>query len=214
MITQFDIPFSCPADIEPYLQKIFSGEYDVPVFLYAPRIIDLGANCGAFSLWATHRFPGCVIDAYEPHPETYKYLERNTARYANIRIHNYGVGTPGMRILHNGLNNCGEASFHIANDNHAPTGQHIEVIDPLRLPEADILKLDIEGCELEVLRPLIEKSTRRPSLILLEWHNHGIRRTIEELLIDYHLIGAQIYSIDGLGVFKYMRKDLISGVAK
>lgn len=211
MKVEFTVPFVCDAKIHPYLQKVFSGEYDVPVQIHGAKIIDLGANCGSFSVWATHRFPGSTIYAYEPHPETFKILEKNTERYPNIKIHNFGVGAPGLRALHNGKNNCGEASFHAAIGNDTPTGQHLEVHPPSDLPPADIIKLDIEGCEMEVLGPLITEG-RKFDLIMLEWHNHRLRREVDDLLSDYYLIGGVIENPVGRGVFKYMRKDLMPGL--
>lgn len=211
MKTQFDVPFSCPPDIAPYLQKVFDGEYDIPLFFYGPHILDLGANCGSFALWASHRFPACTIDAYEPHPKTFEILKRNVEPYKNITIHNFGVGTPGLRVLCNGKNNSGEASFHLPADNLAPTGQHLDVHDPMELPEADMIKLDIEGCEMEVLEPLIT-SGRKFNIIMLEWHNHSLRRRVDALLKDYFLIGSNVHSMAGLGVDKYMHKSLLPGV--
>lgn len=204
-----DVPFECDDKIRPFLQQVFDGEYDVrEFFMHSPNIIDLGANCGAFSVWASHRWPFAEIWAYEPHPETFKTLEMNTKRYSNVKIHNWGIGTPGIRVLSDGLRNSGEASFHHVLENPTPTGRHLEVKDPLSLPEADIIKLDIEGCELEVLAPLIN-SGRKFSFILLEYHNHALRRVIDALLKDYLLIGAHVHSITGLGVMKYVHKDLM-----
>jgi hypothetical protein len=113
-----------------------------------------------------------------------------------------------MRILSNGLRNSGEASFHRVLENLTPTGQHCEVKSPLTLPEADILKMDIEGCEMEVLAPLIEGG-RSFSVIMLEHHNHALRREVDRLLTDYEIIGSAMYNICGLGVVKYMHRRII-----
>lgn len=177
--------FKCPPNMTGHLQKVFDGEYDVPVEGKF-RILDLGANCGAFALWAFHRWPGSAIQCYEPHPETVRILEKNVAGYPKISIVPRAVGTPGIRPLYNGPNNCGEASLHHMTNNPTPTGQHVEVIDPLKLPVADILKMDIEGSELEILRPLLADG-RSFDAILLEYHNEQIRREVDRLLEDYNL---------------------------
>lgn len=210
MKLSFDIPLLCPPNIHPFLEKVFSGEYDVGIYLPPKtRIIDLGANYGSFAIWAAHRWPGSEIMAYEPHPEVFRILEANVAAYRQIQINNWGIGKPGMRVLNDGPNNDGERSFHGITNNPHPTGIHCEVRDPLTLPECDVIKLDIEGCELEVLGPLIEAG-RRPSLIVLEFHNYFLRRSIEALLADdYELIGGEITTMFGLGIAKYMRKDLV-----
>lgn len=76
MEIKIDIPVLCPQNIRPFLEKVFSGEYDVGIYLPPKtRIIDLGANFGSFALWAAHRWPGSEIQAFEPHPEVFKVLE-------------------------------------------------------------------------------------------------------------------------------------------
>jgi len=206
------IPFFCPDNIEPFLQKVFAGEYDVPIHLpVGAQIIDLGGNYGSFAIWAAHRWPGAEVLSFEPHPDVFKVLERNTAAYTQIKCHNWGIGVPGMRILNDGICNDGERSFHGVLNNPTPTGIHCEVKDALTLPECDLLKMDIEGCEMEVLEPLIEAG-RRPSLILLEYHNHELRRRVDTLLSDYVLIGGETTNMLGLGTAKYLRNDFMKGV--
>lgn len=213
MEIKFETHFVCPANIAHHLQRVFHGEYDLRLSLpWGSRILDLGANCGAFSVWATHRWPGCSISAYEPHPKTFDILKKNTEHYPNITVNNWGIGKAGFRVLSEGKHNCGESSFHEIENNPTPTGVHCEVRDPFSLPDADVLKMDIEGCEMEVLEPLI-KGGRKFDLILLEWHNHRLRLEVDRLLeTDYVLVGAEVQHIGGRGVSKYAHKDLIAGM--
>lgn len=207
MLLKIERPFLCPENIRLHLEKVFAGEYEIPD-VPAASILDLGANCGAFSIWASHRFPGCKIDAYEPHPDNFLFLKKNLTAYSNVTLHNYAVGDPGMRILSDGRFNQGEASLHKVANNPLPTGRHVEVIDPLSLPEADIIKLDIEGSEIEVLIPLLQAG-RKFSAIMFEWHNHESRRLLDLHLDDYHLTGATVEDPCGRGVSRYVRKDLL-----
>lgn len=206
-------PFKCPKDMWPHLQPILNGiEYDVPIYnADVPfRILDLGANIGAFSVWASYRWPGCQIHAYEPHPETFKTLTTNMSHYPNVSCHEWGVGTTtpsGMRALLEGENNIGEASFYVTGVTKG-TGIHVEVKDPLTLPEADILKMDIEGCEVEVLEPLIH-SGRKFLAVMFEYHRINDRRILDVLLNDYVLTGAKVIDVKGRGVCRYIHKDVL-----
>lgn len=210
MKVEFEIVFACEAEMKPHLEKIFSGdEYGIPVSIpQGSHILDLGANSGAFSVWASHRWPGCTIDAFEPHPKTFKLLEGNTKNYPNIRLHNWGIGNPGWRVLKDGPNNSGEATFHEMFNNEGATGQHVEVKSPETLPPCNLMKLDIEACEVEVLRPYIE-SGKRPEIIMLEYHSEKIRRQVDHILQDYAVIGSDVQSIFGRGVVKYMHVNLL-----
>jgi len=210
MKLSFDMTFDCPDSIKPHLEKTIAGEYDVPLMFLpeAPRILDLGANCGAFSIWASHRWPGAEVFAFEPHPKTFEILSGNVKPYPNVKVHAWGIGTPGMRILYDGMQNCGEMSFHRLTSNKRLTGQHFEVHDPLTLPDqVDIIKLDIEGCEMEVLGPLI-RSGRRFSAILVEYHSEGLRREIDALLKDYALYACVVEHSVGRGVCRYIHNSI------
>lgn len=206
MKVSFSIPFDCPDRMTPHLEKVFSGEYDVPLEYAKAQIIDLGANFGAFSVWASHRWPGAQIFAYEPHPETFRGLLRNTTLYSGVTCFPVAVGALGVRVLYDGRFNEGEASLFEITKNPNPTGRHVEVVSPLSLPAAHIIKLDIEGAEMEVLRPLIEAG-RRFNAILLEWHSHDLRREVDSLLADYKLIKSEVYHPIGRGLSCYIHKE-------
>lgn len=198
--------FECSKAIAPYLQSVFEGEYDVPLDHPAPIILDLGANFGAFSIWASHRWSRSTVYAYEPNPKIYDTLVRNVENYS-VYCCNWGIGAEGTRILYDGQSNEGESSFHILQNNKKLTGVHCDVRDPLSMPEANILKMDIEGCEIEVLEPLITAG-REFDAIMFEYHHRKIRQELEKLLEDYTLTGSHIYEPDR-GVMRYVRSNKI-----
>ena len=199
--------FSCDEAIYPHLAQVFSGEYEIPFQMWGAKILDIGANHGAFSIWAAHRFPFSMIYAYEPHPTTYKSLLKNVESFKNIFPKNVGVGVAGLRPLYNGRNNSGEATLFQSCGGAGLTGQHVEVIDPKLLPPADILKMDTEGAEIEILEPLLQDS-REFKAILFEYHEISHRRILDALLRDYVLVGANVYS-PGRGTCKYLHRSLV-----
>jgi FkbM family methyltransferase len=75
----------------PYLTWVLEGEYESGYVGEGLRVLDIGANAGAFSIWAAHRWPGSTIDAYEPSPSTFALLQENTRSYPMIRCHNLAV---------------------------------------------------------------------------------------------------------------------------
>lgn len=200
--------FRCSESIAKYLDRVFGGEYEVPLYYKTnpPIILDLGANYGAFSVWASHRWPGSVIHAFEPHPDTFAVLQENLINFPLVKAYPYGVGEAGIRVLIDGPSNAGESSLYLQENQKDFTGLHVEVTDPLSLPKAQILKMDIEGCELEVLEPLI-KDGREFDAIMFEYHRKDDRRKLDALLGDYVLTGAHCYN-SGLGVFRYVHRKL------
>lgn len=204
-----DIPFLCPEEsLRPHLEKLFLGEYEIPLFFMNPTILDIGANIGAFALWAQHRFPGAKIHCYEPHPESFKLLETNTA-YIKPNLHNYAVGlNVGMKVLYAGKNNSGEASLKEGcRGVDLLRGVHVEVRHPEVLPEADILKMDTEGCEVEILTELLNRG-RKFKAVLFEYHNEDDRANLDGMLkADYFLVGAEVHNV-GRGTLRYVHKEV------
>ena len=208
MLVSFKVPFLCSRSLAPHLASVFSGEYDVPIFASDLTILDLGANVGAFSVWAAHRWPGSRVFAYEPLRENVAEFEFNVARAGlggKITLHDWAIGTPGLRPLFTGKNNSGEGSLFATCGGVADVGYHVEVRDPLTMPEADIIKIDTEGCEIEILEPLV-RAGRRFSAVLLEYHSSAHRRALDSLLPDYSLTKAEVFS-ENRGVLCYVRKS-------
>ena len=44
-----------------------------------PYVLDCGANVGMMSLFVKREYPNAEVIAFEPHPETYEYLQQNFA---------------------------------------------------------------------------------------------------------------------------------------
>jgi FkbM family methyltransferase len=211
MRIEYDIPFVCPDEsMMGHLMRIFAGEYDVPYYpAHPPTILDVGANVGAFSVWASHRWPGSRVYAYEPHPVSFESLVINTSRCLYVNSSSHGIGRAGMRPLFDGVNNPGEASFY---DFEFPidgrVARLVKVLDPLTMPHADILKIDVEGAEMEVLAPLIDAG-REFGAVMIEYHRADYRRRIDELLAGYVLTGSLVYSSD-MGVVRYVNKKYLA----
>jgi len=86
---------------------------------------------------------------------------------------------PAKIRLHEPLTNCGCWSRHDLGEQNIVRGEEVETIHPLELPECDLLKIDTEGCELEILLAY----PHLPSVIVLEYHRESDRHAIETLLI-------------------------------
>lgn len=54
-------------------------------------VFDIGANTGNYSILLNNNIPNIHIFAYEPHPETFKILKKNTKKLTNIKIYNLGL---------------------------------------------------------------------------------------------------------------------------
>jgi FkbM family methyltransferase len=200
------IMINCPPGMAPHVQKVANGEYDLPYQHPNPIVLDIGANVGGFAAWASHRWPGSFIHCYEPLPENFAWLEKNLAPLGGrVQLNNFAIGDPAHTRMRLGLNNCGEGSFF---DLGEQSSEFVEVTTktPSVLPQAQILKLDAEGAEIEILGGLPEIQF---DAIVLEYHSEANRRRVDELLAHYVLMGGEIRCM-GRGVLKYMHRRLLA----
>jgi len=165
-----------PADfgVAPdHCRDVLNGSYDVPFEPHIqPIILDIGANVGAFALWAANRWPGATIYCYEPHPGTFELLKKTCASaHFHVTYSKVGISDhDGKAVIKSGPNNCGAASIVMP---YTGTKQFkIELMDAAKLPDADILKMDTEGCEALILKRLID-TNRLPKFKAVMMETHG-----------------------------------------
>jgi len=145
--------------------------------------IDCGANVGEITCLMAAG--GARVHAFEPHPWAYKELVRRTAHLPNVACRRAAVAeVAGARLLflhpregRDPARHSTSASLHASKDNVDP-GRSVEVpavrladfIEHLPEGRVALMKLDIEGAEVEVLNDLMDRG--------LHWQ---IDRTFVEL---------------------------------
>lgn len=151
-------PFTLPrASIWSVLEVV--REYDLwslPM-LRNPVVLDVGANVGVFVLFVRERWPSAVVHCYEPHPETFALLQVNVAGEAASVTHaaiDHPVGVVKEALLHEGDNRlcCSLVDRSVEGETLEGQGVVVPLLDAADLPPCDVLKLDVEGKEMDVLR--------------------------------------------------------------
>jgi FkbM family methyltransferase len=179
--------FSCPQSMVPHARKVLAGEYDVPGFdMRAPRVLDIGANVGAFAIWAMHKWPECEVTCYEPHPENIAILRPNLHQgHPSIpTIVGAAVFADGQLELHEGRSNCGEHSLWRGPE-QSEEWITVPGVSPTHLEETDFLKVDAEGAELGILAGYLHLETVKA--VALETHSVRDAHIIRILLADVGL---------------------------
>lgn len=201
---------SCPESMISHVQQvIFENEYALPGYKRQnPIILDIGANVGAFAVWALFQWPQATIHCFEPNPENFKFLEHNLNTIhpgKNYHLYNKAIGNPKFNRLFLGKNNCGECSFFDLGEQNMSSSIEVDTLSPSELPFAHLIKMDTEGCELNILKSLKEKINDFEA-ITYEFHRESDRRAIDKLLSEFVLIKGYIRCKDR-GVFSYLHKD-------
>lgn len=162
---------------EDLIQSILIDRREYGLFINCnPRVVfDVGANIGATSILFANAYPNALIFAFEPDPENFSLLCKNTKAYPNVKSFMLALGGatgPRELMFSDNPDNLGGYSFHAAGSDPSKK-QVVQVVDirefyvEYRIPKIDLLKIDTEGCEFEIMRAL---SPTFPQYIMGETH--------------------------------------------
>lgn len=204
------VDMECPASMQPHIQKVLMGEYDVKLDEQPATVLDLGANVGAFSVWAAKKWPNAKIVAYEPVQSNFELLQKNLEKSGlsdRVTCHRQAVGeSTRTRKMFHGRHNCGECSFFDLGEQNTDSPETVEVVDAALVGSAEFVKLDVEGAELEILEELDLTDTKA---IALEWHGRDRLEACLQMLGErgFETSGEQTSRSDSQrGILKLKRK--------
>src|SRR5262245_10621471 len=135
-------------------------------------VLDVGANLGNFARQMTERF-GCLCHAYEPNPAVFSRIpvgDRIRARQLAIAGRS-GVVRLSIDANHEESSLCAVPGKTYTDEIAVPAKTLEEVAAEVGLGVIDVLKLDIEGSEVEVLDACSDELLDRVAQIALELHD-------------------------------------------
>lgn len=139
-------------------------------------VADVGAHVGYFTVLAS-RLVGATgrIHAVEPSEENLRYLRENIARneLTNVTVHPVAAGSSHRKRAFHITESSDSHGFY--NHPYAKTVRTIEVeespLGDLVIDRVDVLKIDVEGAEVEVLAGIETILSRNDELRLcVEWN--------------------------------------------
>ncbi len=168
---------------EVYLRHI----YDIPGFVPTKDeiIIDVGANVGDTSIyWA--KLYGAKVLAFEPLSESFEIMRENISLNGLddlITPYNLALGD-GTDISFN------MSGYMMKYSMDSLKKIKTERLDNFNFNNISMIKIDVEGFELHVLRGAIETIKRNKPRIIIETHSKELRKRTNEILssVGYSLI--------------------------
>ena len=129
-------------------------------------VLDVGANRGQFALFAVRRFPDAKLYCFEPFPEARAVLERLLRGRRNVRVYELAASvSSAARELHiSGLDHSSsllDITDRLTGEFPGTAEVNRVTVETARLDETlrsgelirpTLLKLDVQGFELEALR--------------------------------------------------------------
>ena len=155
-----------------------------------PTIMDIGANIGIYAIWAHRRYRPSAICCYEASPRTFAFLEDNIERLidrevTDISAVNCAIASRSgetlvlyqsnsisgiSTLLDTGtVNWIAQAAADRQLVTHEVTSSTVSAeMESNRLAAIDILKIDVEGYFMEVLKGIAAKDFARIANIVME----------------------------------------------
>ena len=169
---------------------------------FAPRvIIDVGASDGTWSRMAAAIWPQARIVAFEPRESKRAELERACRELANFSYHICFLGARSGPVAYSDAGNQTSLyAGHGAERQSADMRSLDELLAAGVVPQPDLLKLDVQGYELEVLAGG-ETAVSGVQAVLAEvsfYHFHPSMPTADDVIAYLRQRGLVVYDVMGL----------------
>jgi FkbM family methyltransferase len=175
--------------------------------------IDCGANVGKFTVPMART--GAMVHAFEPNPAAFAELQRNTAAYPRVQLHHAAVTAvagPVKLFLHKWADedpvhwSTGSSILSGKNnvrDDRFTTVEGVAFVDFVRSlapRKIRLLKMDIEGAEVDVLNRLLDEGLQTfISEAYVETHERRVPALVEptrKLRERLQAVGAHQFRLD------------------
>ncbi|MCP5113001.1 MAG: FkbM family methyltransferase [bacterium] len=179
------VPIEVPGLRSPVMLRARSGDAAVFHQIFGRRevdfdldaspsfIVDAGAHIGLSSIWLSRRFPEASIVSLEIESGNFSLLKRNTEKYEKITPLNKALWWERTKLK---VEDPGSGTWGFRVSDRAEAGKVIQsvTVDDI-LKESgqqviDLLKMDIEGAELEMFSRNFESWIDHVAVIAVETH--------------------------------------------
>lgn len=162
-----------------YKEIVLHGCYHPHQLSQKPLIIDCGASIGVATVYLATMYSGAHVFAFEPNPESFRYLEQNVSRLreSSVDLFQAALGATTSRADLFMSDSIGSLRASLRSDRTAWTRRISVPVQRLsellhQLARIDLVKMDIEGAEFAVLSELNEAGVLgKPLYYIVEYHN-------------------------------------------
>jgi FkbM family methyltransferase len=180
--------------MELFVRECYTGNG-----FYRPRpgdvVMDIGANIGMFTLYLQYLARGVAVHCYEPASSTRARLQNNldiNGLHQWVRVHPVGVSDAHQTLVLHGNQFSGRrstvAQTACSRDKGNESIECLTLGEAVRLTGADhiaLLKIDVEGAEVDILKETDSLTWSRIDRVALEFHGSlrpGARTAVETAL--------------------------------
>jgi len=138
-------------------------------------VIDAGANIGDTACWYASKFPEAQVIALEPDPSNFAMLALNARPYGD-RVKAFRLALwhhdANLKVIDGGSSIGMRVQRVDASDDSDCTGiSLISLMRKLELTKLDVVKIDVEGEELNLFAPKFDSWISNASVIVVDVHS-------------------------------------------
>jgi FkbM family methyltransferase len=178
------------SDVIVLRQVLLNREYELPVGVVPSVIIDAGANIGMTSVFFANRYPSARILSIEPEISNFKMLVKNTSAYKSVIPIHGALWGRATSVAVRGVAEFSHWGVRVSEESSTVSAPAFTVSDLMGrygIEFIDILKLDIEGAELEVFETS-DSWIGRVGMLAVETHDRfrpGCSRAFERVGVSF-----------------------------
>lgn len=159
-------------------EKFVYNEYYFSSSTNSPVIVDGGSNIGISVLYFKHLYPNAIIHCFEPYSRAYAYLEMNIRNNYLDHVHLNKLALSDARgatkLFVPSADNIINGTITSKNGDNSESVESIKLSDYIaQYPNVDLIKLDVEGSEVAIVKDLHESGRLG-------------RNAIKHLIIEFH----------------------------
>ena len=184
------------SDMKTFQEIFWYKIYDFDIGFTPQFILDCGANIGLASIFFKNQFPDTFIVAVEPENSNYRLLEHNLSYYyPTVECLERGIWSKNTTLsIKNPNSDKWEFIVGESDGSGKESFKSVTITDILKKYERekiDILKIDIEGSELELFSDNYEYWLPKTQVIMIELHDHirnGCSESFFSALSNYRFV--------------------------
>jgi FkbM family methyltransferase len=156
-------------------------------------VLDVGANIGNHSLYLAKFTSATTIHAFEPMPRSFEHLSSNMKRNGceNVILHNVALSDSSGLAKMDFPDPTNQGMAKISEE-----GIEVQVIklDDLSIEKVSLIKIDVEGHELRVLRGGSETIRKNRPHLYIEIQNEYLLGEVEDFLFELGYFHGRVYN--------------------
>lgn len=148
-------------------------------------VVDIGSHIGISVIHWAETFQR--VYAFEPMKDHYDCLVENTKNFDNITYYNYAISNENTEKMATYRTSKNSGSFQLLDEDYQQPSKksprkiysvETKKLDEFNLKDVDLIKIDVEGWELEALRGSVETILKNTPVLIVEFTGGNSKKSL------------------------------------